>query len=276
MEQEQLSAIAETIINAKGLIISAGSGMSVDSGLPDFRGGKGFWDAYPHYKEQNIDFADVANFQNLLKDPATGWGFYGQRANLYRRLKPHRGYQMLLDWCARYNLESFVVTTNVDCQFQMAGFPEESILEMHGTVHHLQCTVPCCDAIWENTEPIPVDEQTMQALEIPKCPHCGELARPNILMYEDHRWNYQRIGTQEQAFEKFLQERQNDPLVIIELGAGIWVPTLRLMSEKFGQQPNVRVIRVNPKENFITPPHFSCAGGALEVIEEIDQELRSL
>ena len=54
-------------------------------------------------------------------------------------------------------MKYFVVTSNVDGQFQKAGFAGENILEVHGSIHHLQCTRPCSRAIWENGETIPVD-----------------------------------------------------------------------------------------------------------------------
>ena len=63
----------------------------------------------------------------------------------------------------RFNLDHFVVTSNVDGQFQKAGFAEDAILEVHGSIHHLQCLSPCSNAIWDNREEIPVDFDTMRA-----------------------------------------------------------------------------------------------------------------
>ena len=62
---------------------------------------------------------------------------------------------------------SFVVTSNVDGQFQKAGYPEERILEVHGSIHWLQCTTPCSRRIWANQEEIPVNQETMRARAIP-------------------------------------------------------------------------------------------------------------
>src|SRR3990170_4287678 len=80
----------------------------------------------------------AANPRNFHGDPAFGWGFYGHRTNLYRDTRPHEGFRILARWIERFGLAHFVVTSNVDGQFQKAGFREEEILEVHGSIHHLQ------------------------------------------------------------------------------------------------------------------------------------------
>ena len=68
---------AEWIAEADGLLITAGAGMGVDSGLPDFRGKEGFWNAYPGLGKQGVDFIDIANPRNFIIDPELAWGFTG-------------------------------------------------------------------------------------------------------------------------------------------------------------------------------------------------------
>jgi NAD-dependent SIR2 family protein deacetylase len=150
---------AELLFAAKALVITAGAGMGVDSGLPDFRGDSGFWRAYPLYQRLGLSFVDAANPGQFERDPAFGWGFYGHRTNLYRQTAPHAGFGLLLSWTERLGLEAFVATSNVDGQFQKAGFPRGQILEIHGSIHHLQCTRPCSGQIWENRESFLIDEE---------------------------------------------------------------------------------------------------------------------
>ncbi|HTP66396.1 MAG TPA: Sir2 family NAD-dependent protein deacetylase, partial [Geobacteraceae bacterium] len=186
--QEQYRQAATILLQSRALVITAGAGMGVDSGLPDFRGERGFWNAYPMYERLGISFMDAANPAHFEADPAFGWGFYGHRTNLYRETSPHAGFYLILEWCRRFGLDLFVVTSNVDGQFQKAGFPEERILEVHGSIHRLQCTRPCSREIWENVETIQVDFTSMRALRIPVCVRCGATARPNILMFGDWSW----------------------------------------------------------------------------------------
>ena len=61
---------AELIAGAHALVIAAGAGMGVDSGLPDFRGAAGFWQAYPALAKANINFAEVASPQTFAHDPS--------------------------------------------------------------------------------------------------------------------------------------------------------------------------------------------------------------
>jgi hypothetical protein len=107
---------AEVLAGADAVLATAGAGIGVDSGLPDFRGDEGFWRAYPPYARLGLSFVQLANPAVFTRDPELAWGFYGHRRALYRRTVPHAGFAVLRD------LAGFVFTSNVDGQFQAAGF----------------------------------------------------------------------------------------------------------------------------------------------------------
>ncbi|TEB16362.1 NAD-dependent deacetylase [Pelotomaculum sp. FP] len=112
MEQrENFAKAAQALKKARTLVVTAGAGMGVDSGQPDFRGDRGFWKAYPMYERLGLSFVDAANPSHFQANPAFGWGFYGHRANLYRQTLPHHGFTLLLNWVSRYQLDCFVVTS---------------------------------------------------------------------------------------------------------------------------------------------------------------------
>jgi len=134
---------AALIGQAGGLLVTAGAGMGVDSGLPDFRGPQGFWRAYPALGRQRVAFEQIANPAAFAANPQRAWGFYAHRLNLYRRTVPHEGFQILRRIGERLPQGAFVFTSNVDGQFQKAGFPEARIDECHGSIHHLQCMDGC-------------------------------------------------------------------------------------------------------------------------------------
>lgn len=274
--REKLRRSAEVITRARALVVTAGAGMGVDSGLPDFRGDHGFWRAYPMYQRLGLSFIEAANPAHFERDPAFGWGFYGHRTNLYRRTVPHLGYRLLLDWTRRFGLDEFAVTSNVDGQFQKAGFAPDRVVEVHGSIHYLQCLKPCSMAIWDNREEIPVDFDTMRARTIPRCPHCNGVARPNILMFGDYSWIGDRSQAQEERFEAFLEENRQRPMAVIEMGAGTAIPTIRFLSERLGKSPETTVIRINPREPQIPPPHIALPCGALEGLEGIERELQTI
>jgi NAD-dependent SIR2 family protein deacetylase len=271
---EVFTRAAEAIRGARSLVITAGAGMGVDSGLPDFRGDSGFWKAYPPYERLGLSFVEAANPAHFDRDPRFGWGFYGHRTNLYRETVPHAGFGIIMEWIERFGLEWFVVTSNVDGQFQKAGFADERVLEVHGTIHYLQCTGPCSLAIWPNEEEIPVDVETMQARSVPKCIRCGAVARPNILMFGDFAWVDARTRRQEAAFRSFIEGREGDGLVVVEMGAGTAIPTIRSMGERLGSRRGSTLIRVNPREPWVDEAHLSLACGAMEGLFGIEAALQ--
>ena len=266
---------ARAIRGAGALVVATGAGMGIDSGLPDFRGDQGFWKAYPAYERIGLSFVDAANPDRFEEDPAFGWGFYGHRLHLYRNTLPHDGYRILLHWMERLSIPGFAVTSNVDGQFQKAGWDPDRVHEVHGSIHHLQCTVPCEDEIWECTEDVPVDLDTMRAERVPACRRCRRVARPNILMFGDGAWLPDRSAVQGRRFQAFLEANGEGRVVVLEIGAGTAVATIRWLSERLGRLPDSLVIRVNPREADIRPPHRGLPVGALEALSGIDRALRS-
>ena len=141
-----LTVAAQWVSQSTHLLITAGAGMGVDSGLPDFRGVEGFWRAYPAFKAWDMSFYDAATPATFRTDPALAWGFYGHRLDLYRSAIPHFGYCVLRDWAS--TRESFVFTSNVDGLFQKARFHDDRLVACHGRINVLQCSLPCSSETW--------------------------------------------------------------------------------------------------------------------------------
>ncbi|UMR30513.1 NAD-dependent deacetylase [Massilia sp. MB5] len=269
-----LARAAELIQQADGLIVAAGAGMGVDSGLPDFRGNDGFWQAYPALGRARLDFASAASPRTFEQDPALAWGFYGHRLALYRSTVPHAGFGLLRVWAERMPQGCAVFTSNVDGQFQKAGFDAQRIYECHGSIHHLQCLDSCSQAIWEADAFAPqVDADTCRLLNAaPVCPHCGRLARPNILMFSDWNWIERRSAAQAGRLQSWLA-RVRQPLVI-ELGAGTAVPSVRHFSQHVLHNHGGRLIRINPREPEVADRRdVGLAAGALEGLLAIGDAL---
>jgi NAD-dependent SIR2 family protein deacetylase len=264
---------AAALGDADALVITAGAGLGVDSGLPDFRGDEGFWRAYPPFARLGLSFYELANPAWFDRDPALAWGFYGHRLELYRTTAPHAGFALLRRWATRVPQGGFVFTSNVDGHFSQAGFADEQIVECHGSIQHLQCTRPCGDAIWPAPADLAfaIDPATMRArAELPRCPHCGALARPNVLMFGDDRWVPDRTAAQDARFAAWRRERTRARLVVIELGAGGAVPTVRHTSEALAARPNATLVRINPREPHGPPGTVSLAGGALAMLRAVE------
>jgi NAD-dependent SIR2 family protein deacetylase len=243
--ERDLARAAAWLREADGLVVAAGAGMGIDSGLPDFRGPGGFWAVYPALGRARIHFEAIANPAAFARDPRLAWGFYGHRLDLYRRTVPHAGFGLLLELAARTRYGAFALTSNVDGHFQKAGFSAARVCEIHGSIHHLQCTAGCSDATWPADGFVPeIDTDACLLIgDLPHCPRCGALARPNILMFGDWEWIGRRSEAQEQELAAWLAAV--DRPVCIEIGAGTSIPSVRHFAETCGG----RLVRINPNES---------------------------
>jgi len=276
IDPEMLKRAAEAIRAAEALIITAGAGMGVDSGLPEFRGAEGFWRAYPPFAKLGLSFEQLANPGLFEQDPALAWGFYGHRFKLYRLTRPHEGFVRLRRWAGKKPRGCFVFTSNVDSQFQEAGYGEERIVECHGSLLHLQCVKPCCAATWPAPEDLgfTLDPTTMRAAgELPHCRSCGGLARPNVLMFGDEAWSPGRTSAQGVRFKAWLRSLARGRFVVVEIGAGTRVPTVRSTSEQLAVAGRVPLIRINPRESDGPENAIPLAGTASAALLELDARM---
>jgi NAD-dependent SIR2 family protein deacetylase len=272
MPDDALRRSADAIASAGALLFTAGAGMGVDSGLPDFRGPEGFWRAYPAFAKRGIRFEEAANPAWFRRDPALAWGFYGHRLEMYRRTVPHGGFGILTRWAERATSGAFVFTSNVDGHFQLAGFPEDGVMECHGSIHFLQCVEGCQQGIFPaGPFRVEVDPETGRALRpFPSCPSCGGLARPNVLMFGDWGWISTRTDVQEARLETW-REGAKGPLVVVECGAGLGIPTVRLFGERAASLNRGTLIRINPRDpdGGLEDRTIRIRAGALDALSEI-------
>ena len=278
----ELEKAATSIKNAEALIITAGAGIGVDSGLPDYRGPEGFWKAYPPLKDKGIKLAEMANPKWFEEDPEFAWGFYGHRINLYAETEPHKGFQILKRWALAKEKGHFVYTSNVDGHFQRAGFSEDNVVECHGSLYFLQCVDPKTQSndIW----PTPKDQ--IKGIDVstlrmaPPLPHGPPgakkpvLARPNVVMFGDWEFVGTRTSTQELRYQNFIKTLKEVNFAVIEIGAGTSIPTIRHQSQSIIEDfKGATLIRINPQEPEVPDWHrsISLPMKGLEALEVIDK-----
>eukprot|EP01129_Flabellula_baltica_P012424 TRINITY_DN5610_c0_g1_i2.p1 TRINITY_DN5610_c0_g1~~TRINITY_DN5610_c0_g1_i2.p1 ORF type:complete len:272 (-),score=42.80 TRINITY_DN5610_c0_g1_i2:170-946(-) len=226
---------ADAILNADFIVFTSGAGLGVDSGLPDFRGPEGFWRAYPPMKHLGLEFSQMSNPKWFTRDPCFAWGFWSHRYHLYRDTEPHAGYDIMKRWGeelldGRY----FVCTSNVDGAWERKGFDTEKINEIHGSVRYMQCLDNCKDKIWSADDfVIPSHDEDFRVVgDLPQCKHCDNVIRPNVLMFGDWGFNCLREATQSDNFDEVIESLSpTDKVVVIEIGAGKAIPSIRHISE---------------------------------------------
>jgi NAD-dependent SIR2 family protein deacetylase len=257
-----INKAAELILNCEAILFTSGAGMGVSSGLGTFRGiAAGVWP--PLLKHPELDFTDMSNPQWFRKPQGNsdkhntanfGYAFWSYRYTAYTSADPHIGYEIAKLWSELKHVKySFSFTSNIDGHWIKSGWSPSSVLECHGSVNYMQCVQNCKNRIWDtnNALKLNVDPETDCAIDsLPKCPDCNQLARPNVLMFGDGGFIDNRLDEQTSHYQKFksnLADRKSK-LLIIELGAGTAVPTVRWESEAMFVDPrwSADFIRINP------------------------------
>src|SRR5262249_50735075 len=124
---------------------------------------------------------------------------------------------------------------------------------------------------------VAVDARTFRAAPpLPRCPSCGALARPNVLMFGDGGWDDGRTRAQRARLAAGLAEVEaaGAPLAIVECGAGTAVPTVRMTGESLARRPGATLIRINVREPEVPPGGVGLAMGARAALAAIEARLR--
>jgi NAD-dependent SIR2 family protein deacetylase len=153
--------------------------------------------------------------------------------------------------------------------------------ECHGSIHHLQCINDCKSGVWSVADFEPeVDDETCRLLNAPpSCPFCGCLARPNIMMFGDWNWLEQRSQSQQEREAQWLESIADNQarVVIVEMGAGTAIPSVRHFSHHVIYEYGARLIRINPREPQVPSSRdVGIATGSHEALRGIDLAIEDL
>ena len=270
--EQYLKTIKQWLEEAETIVINTGAGMGRDSGLADYRGEGGQWGRMESETGQSI--FDTVNPKIFQEKPVFAWSFFIQRMIDYQNATPHEGFSILLKWIERYQLDYFVLTSNIDGHFQKAGFAADKIRELHGSLAYFQSANPnIWQVVWKN-ERNPVELLAeVQAGNIPTCPDSAFPARPNVYMFRDNTYINTISKEQEARFQTFLARNRGKKMVVFEIGSGPHVQTIRMKTRMLKTDYNAHIIRINPKDFAIKPPHIGIDKGALETLQTIETYL---
>ncbi|MBI5310953.1 MAG: NAD-dependent protein deacylase [Actinobacteria bacterium] len=164
-----ISDLAEAIVNARSVVVLTGAGVSVPSGIPDFRTPEtGMW--------ANVDPMEVAHIDTFQRDPERFWSFYGERFASLGDKRPNGAHDVLAE-LERRGLIDAVITQNIDRLHHMAG--TEKLIEVHGSIEFSSCL-----ACGEEYELDWVRERAQQD-GIPTCTSCEAAPplKPNVVLF---------------------------------------------------------------------------------------------
>jgi NAD-dependent SIR2 family protein deacetylase len=246
--------LAAELTRPRPLLLLLGAGMSVDSGIPDYRGKAGFYTA-------GGPFGGIPDFMSLLSGreleyrAVESWRIWREQLCIFTAAEPHAGYAYLAAIAKKRGDACFTVTSNGDALTVRAGFSANAVHMCHGNKFMLQCSRPCVRKTWtwkEATGTHPSDP----AVEVPRCPICEAPARPNVYFFGDSEESYVWEAQQASA-ERFSAwiKRHGERMLMLEIGCGIGAPGLRLRAEKYLHDfPGSRLIRINAHETEYPTP----------------------
>jgi len=160
------------------------------------------------------------------------------------------------------------------------GFPDHKIIECHGSVHYMQCED--CGVIFPTTDiVVPPHNEEFRAIGDLPYHSCGRLIRPNVLMFDDGGWDGSREVEQTLNYKNFLRKIKDSKAVIIEIGAGTYVPTVRYEGEDLVEMNSNRtLVRINPNEYHkiqgLEDQMISIPLGGLKALRRIDECIENL
>jgi len=269
-EKYDLPAIIEkasgAIAEADALFALSGAGMSVDAGLPDFRGPNGLWSDL----EASRRFGRPSAF---VTDAKAAWGFYGDRLARAQATVPHDGYRVLNAIASSKRLGGFILTSNVDGLHRKSGWPSERLNECHGRLNEAQCSRPCTREVWSITPSSCEVRDGRLASPLPCCPRCGAVARPAINFFGDDAWIDDEVKAADGRLATWLHSVQGAKVVVIEVGAGTKLPFIRRNAEIIAAELRVPVIRINLHEALAGPGVIPINLGAAEALAAIGHQL---
>jgi NAD-dependent deacetylase len=162
-----LKLLVSKIRGANSVTVLTGAGVSAASGIPTFRGAGGLWKQYRA--------SDLATPEAFARDPLLVWEWYAWRRGKIATCRPNRAHEVLAAWTSRMPACQ-LVTQNVDDLHVRAG--SERLIRLHGSIWELTCWTRC------GGEPDPWrDERVPLTNPLPRCPHCGGLARPAVVWF---------------------------------------------------------------------------------------------
>ena len=160
MSAEHLAAL---IVEAQPCVVLTGAGVSTESGIPDFRSRTGIWSQY--------DPMEYATIDAFRRDPAKVWDFYSKRLGILADAKPNAAHFALAE-LERRGLVEAIVTQNVDRLHRAAGSVQ--VIEVHGSIRSASCLA--CG----HRETF---ERVVELLPVPACARCGEVLKPDVVMF---------------------------------------------------------------------------------------------
>lgn len=219
------SRLLEALTGADAVVVGAGAGLSTSAG---------FTYSGERFQKYFADFIEAYGFSDMysagfypFKTLEERWAYWSRHIWYNRYIPaPKNTYAKLAQLLA--GKDFFVLTTNVDHQFQLAGFPKDRLFYTQGDYGLWQCSQPCHENTYDNYETVKLMVETQRDMRVsselvPHCPRCGEPMSMNLradhTFVEDAGWHQAA-----QRYQDFMAAHRADKVLYLELGVGANTP----------------------------------------------------
>lgn len=166
---EEISKLKDAIKKATNIVFFTGAGISVPSGIPDFRSANGI---YNQKLNANFSPEEIISHSFFLKYPEYFYDFYFKKM-VYKDAKPNKAHEYIAKLAKTKNVK--VITQNIDGLHQVDGF--KNVYEIHGSIMRNYCMK--CGAFYD------LKQIYSKEGKVPHCPRCGGLIKPDVVLYEE-------------------------------------------------------------------------------------------
>ncbi len=209
------------IASARGIAALTGAGVSVESGIPDFRGARGLWRKY--------DPMEYAHIDALLSDPDKVWKMLVEMDRLISSAKPNPAHYALSRLESLVSFQA-VITQNVDNLHQEAG--SKRVIEFHGNSARMRCMG--CEGVFSR--------ERVKLLRIPPMCECGGLIRPDVVFFGE--------PIPMQAYVEACAEAEScDVMLVIGTSATV-APASEI--PRLAKRSGAKVVEINPEATHLT------------------------
>lgn len=246
MDENSLNSAADLILNSKRNVGFTGAGVSVESGIPPFRGKDGLWNKYD---------PGILDLSYFYSNPEDSWAVIREIFfDFFGSAKPNSAHKVLAEMEKR-GLLSSVITQNIDNLHQEAG--SKTVYEFHGNSRDLVCKE--CDLTY------PVTEDLIKEIP-PLCEKCGSVLKPDFIFFGE--------SIPEFAYRKSVEEAQQAQVFIVIGTTGEVVPASLI--PQMANENGVKIIEVNPKKSLFTNSvtDIYLKGKASEVMSELLENIK--
>ncbi|MFW6101216.1 MAG: NAD-dependent protein deacylase [Bacteroidota bacterium] len=248
MEEHKLKETAELILNSSHNTGFTGAGVSVESGIPPFRGENGLWNKYdPGILDLNYFYSHPEKAWPVIKE--IFYEFFGNA-------RPNEAHKALAE-LEKMGMLHGLITQNIDNLHQEAG--SKTVYEFHGNSRYLVCQR--CHERYQ------VNDEFLAELP-PKCKKCGALLKPDFIFFGEMIPQY--------AYQKSMEEARQAEVFIVIGTTGEVVPASLI--PKMASENGVKIIEVNPNTSCFTHSitDIFLEGKAAEVMTALLQEIKNM